>query len=84
MKSTIRKMGNSHGVIIPKPLLMEIGAKANDPVDLRIKKGRLVIEPIKRKPRAEWGEASRKIAEAGDGGLAWPEFANKADEDMKW
>ena len=30
MKTAIRKVGNSHGVIIPKPLLAEIGAKAND------------------------------------------------------
>jgi antitoxin component of MazEF toxin-antitoxin module len=29
VKTTIRKMGNLYGVIIPKPLLGEVGAKAN-------------------------------------------------------
>jgi len=84
MKTAIRKMGNSHGVIIPKLLLAEIGVGPDDPVDMRVRKGRIVIEPIKRKVRAGWAEASKKVAAAGDGGLVWPEFANKGDEDMKW
>jgi len=28
MKSAVRKMGNSHGVIIPKPILEEAGVNA--------------------------------------------------------
>ena len=40
MKTSIRKMGNSHGVIIPKPLLAEIGAKPDDVVDMKVKKGK--------------------------------------------
>ncbi len=46
MKTAIRKVGNSHGVIIPKPLLAEIGAKANDRVDMKVEGGRIVIAPI--------------------------------------
>jgi antitoxin MazE len=84
MKSTIRKMGNSHGVIIPKPLLEEIGAKANDQVDVRVSKGTIVIVPAKRHPREGWAEDSKALAEAGEGGLVWPEFANDGDKDLKW
>ncbi len=84
MKSAIRKMGNSHGVIIPKPLLEEIGAKANDEVDIKVKKGKLVIEPRKKKLREGWAEDSKAIAAAGDGGLVWPEFGNDGDKDLKW
>jgi len=84
MKSAIRKMGNSHGVIIPKPLLEEIGAKANDPVDVRVKKGKLVISPAKRDPRSGWAEASKRLRDAGEAGLVWPEFANQGDKDLKW
>ena len=51
MKSAIRKMGNSHGVIIPKPLLAEIGAKAGDRVEVKVEKGKVVIAPIKSHPR---------------------------------
>jgi antitoxin MazE len=84
MKTAIRKMGNSHGVIIPKPLLEEIGAKANDQVELKVSKGKIVIAPVPPHPRAGWAEASRRLRKAGDAGLAWPEFANKGDRDLKW
>jgi antitoxin MazE len=84
MKTAIRKMGNSHGVIIPKPLLAEIGAKANDQVDIKVKKGKLVITPLQTHPRAGWAEASKRLRDAGEGGLVWPEFANEGDKDLKW
>ena len=85
MKSQIRKMGNSHGIIIPKPLLDEIGVKAGDPVELKInKKGRLVIAPIREKPRAGWAKDSRALAEAGEGGTAWPESAAPAGKGPAW
>ena len=84
MKSAIRKMGNSHGVIIPKPLLEEIGAKANDPVDVKVKKGKIIISPAPHHPRAGWAEDAKRLAAAGEGGLVWPEFPNDGDKDLKW
>jgi antitoxin MazE len=84
MKSAIRKMGNSHGVIIPKPLLAEIGAKAGDEVDLAVKNGKIVIAPPRKAPRCGWAADSKRLAEAGEGDLAWPEFGNDGDQDMKW
>jgi antitoxin MazE len=83
MKSSIRKMGNSHGVIIPKPMLTEIGAKANDAVDVKVSNGKIVIAPIQRDVRAGWAEDSRRLRDAGEGGLIWPEFPNKGDVDWK-
>jgi antitoxin MazE len=84
MKTPIRKMGNSHGVIIPKPLLEEIGAKPNDQVELKVSKGRIVIAPVSSHPRAGWADASKRLRKVDDAGLAWPEFANKGDKDLKW
>jgi len=84
MKSAIRRMGNSQGVIIPKPLLEEIGAKVNDAVEVKVKKGKLVITPTKQHPREGWAEASKRLRDAGESGLVWPEFANDGDKDLKW
>ncbi|OWJ61374.1 AbrB/MazE/SpoVT family DNA-binding domain-containing protein [Inquilinus limosus] len=84
MRSTLRKMGNSSGVIIPKPLLTEIGAKAGDDVELRVEEGRLIIVPSRETPRAGWAEDARRIAEAGDDSLAWPEFGNADDDKLEW
>ncbi len=84
MKTAIRKLGNSHGVIIPKPLLAEIGAKVNDRVDMKVEDGKIVVTPLRRRPRQGWAEDSKALAAAGEGGLVWPEFANKGDEKLKW
>jgi antitoxin MazE len=84
MKSAIRKMGNSQGVIIPKPLLAEIGAKPGDQVDMKVKGGKIVLELPRKKARAGWAEDSKKLAAAGEGGLAWPEFASDGDKDLEW
>jgi antitoxin MazE len=84
MKTAIRKVGNSHAVIIPKPLLAEIGAKAADRVDMTVQGGKIVIAPIKKRPREGWAEDSKALAAAGNDRLAWPEFGNEGDEDLQW
>jgi antitoxin MazE len=84
MKTAIRRMGNSQGVIIPKPLLAEIGAKLGDKVDMRVERGKVVMVRAKRKPRDGWADASRALAAAGEGGLVWPEFGNAGDKDWTW
>jgi antitoxin MazE len=84
MRATVRKMGNSSGVIIPKPILAQIGVAAGDDLDLSINDGRIVLVPAKRYPRAGWAEAAKRIAEAGDDALVWPEFGNAGDADLKW
>jgi antitoxin MazE len=81
MKSQVRKMGNSQGVIIPKPLLDEIGLTAGDPVDLKInKKGRLVMIPNRAAVRAGWAHDSKALAEAGETGR----LDSAAPERRKW
>ncbi|HZU89007.1 MAG TPA: AbrB/MazE/SpoVT family DNA-binding domain-containing protein [Stellaceae bacterium] len=84
MRAALRKLGNSSGVIIPKSILAEAGIGIGDMVDITLEDDRIVMAPIKRRPRAGWAEASREIAEAGDGALVWPEFSNAEDEDLVW
>jgi antitoxin MazE len=84
MRVALRKMGNSSGVIIPKPFLAEIGARSGEDLDISIEDGRIVIAAVAHRPREGWAEASRSVAEAGDDALAWPEFGNADDETMTW
>jgi antitoxin MazE len=84
MRATLRKLGNSSGVIIPKPLLGEIGVEVGDVFDVNLEEGRIVLAPVSRRPRAGWAEASLKIAKAGDDALVWPEFSNADDADLVW
>lgn len=47
MKASIIKIGNSRGIRIPKALLEE--ARFDDVVDISLKKGSIVISPLKSK-----------------------------------
>lgn len=80
--TTLRRLGNSHGVIIPKPLLAQIGL--TDRAEMRVEAGAIVLRPIKRLPRVGWAEASLAIGSDENEGLAWPEFANEGDGDLRW
>ncbi len=82
MITTLRKLGNSHGVIIPKPLLAQVGLTGE--AEMKVENGAIVLRPAKRTPREGWAEASRAIAADSDNGLAWPEFANEDDRALRW
>jgi antitoxin MazE len=74
VKSQVRKVGNSHGVIIPKPLLDEIGIADGDVVNLKVnKKGRIVLSPVRTEVRTGWAADSKALAQAGEAGRAWPD-----------
>ncbi|MGH7097791.1 MAG: AbrB/MazE/SpoVT family DNA-binding domain-containing protein [Stellaceae bacterium] len=84
MRTALRKLGNSSGVIIPKSMLAEVGIDSGDAVDITLEDGRIVMVPVKRRPREGWAEASHEIAEAGDDTLVWPEFGNADYDDLVW
>jgi antitoxin MazE len=52
--------------------------------EIAFDKGAIVLRKPSRDPRQVWAEASRKLADAGDDKLAWPEFGNQNDEELKW
>ena len=83
MKTVIRKMGNSQGVLIPHPFLAQIGVETGE-VDIKIENDAIVIRKLAKKPRAGWAESSKKIAAASDDELVMPEFANKEDKELAW
>lgn len=83
MRTAIRKIGNSQGVLIPKPMLVETGLVAD--VDISVENGAIVLRPIRdHQPRAGWADAAREIAAQGDDAPVWPEFANTEDADLTW
>jgi antitoxin MazE len=84
MRAPIRKLGNSSGVIIPKPILAQMGLEAGDDLDLSLEKNRIVLAPVKQNPRAGWAEAAKRLAEEGDDAPVWPEFGNAGDQELKW
>lgn len=82
MRAAIRKMGNSQGVIIPKPVLAQVGLV--DEAVMTVEHDAVVLRPVRRLPREGWAHASQRVAADGDDALAWPEFANADDAQLKW
>lgn len=86
METSLRKMGNSTGIIVPKAMLDELGLSSGSKVDLRVVDGKFVGEPIKRKVREGWEEDAREIAALGMTAeeREWVEFEDPIDGDWTW
>jgi antitoxin MazE len=84
MRASLRKIGNSSGIILPKAILAQLGVEAGDDLDLSLDDGRIVLVPAKLHPRAGWADAAKRLAEAGGDAMVWPEFGNADDADLKW
>lgn len=82
MEVAIRKMGNSQGVLIPKPILAQVGLEGT--ADLQVRDGVIEIRPVRRNPREGWADDARRIAEQSDDALVWPALANDGDDELVW
>jgi len=82
MEVAIRKMGNSQGVLIPKPILAQVGLEGT--ADLQVRDGVIEIRAIRRNPREGWADDARRLAAQGDDVLIWPEVSNEGDDKMVW
>ena len=82
MEVAIRKMGNSQGVLIPKPLLAQLGLEGT--ADLQVRDGVIEIRPLKRNPREGWEQDAQRVAAEGADALVWPELANEGDAQLVW
>ncbi|MCJ7735944.1 MAG: AbrB/MazE/SpoVT family DNA-binding domain-containing protein [Anaerolineae bacterium] len=63
IKSRIIKIGNSHGVRIPKLLLEQ--SDLGEEVELVLEDGQIIVRPSRR-ARHGWAEAFQTMAERGD------------------
>jgi antitoxin MazE len=82
MRSSLQRIGNSQGVIIPKPLLSQVGL--TDDVDMSVEDDAIVLRRPSGHPRQGWAEASKAIADAGDDLPEWREFGNAGDRELVW
>ena len=81
MKTTVRKIGNSRGVLIPAALLS--ACHIENEIELRIEEGRLVMEPV-RAPRAGWFDNFAASKENAGALHDWPDVLAGDDKDWAW
>jgi len=67
VKTNIVKIGNSHGIRIPKLLLEQIGLMGQ--VEVEAQSHQLVVRPILKTTREGWAEKFQEMAARGDDAL---------------
>jgi antitoxin MazE len=82
MLITIRRLGNSQGILIPKPLLQQVGL--SDRAEMIVEGNTLVLRRPKPGPRHDWAEWAKDLEAGGDDAPVWPDFANEEDSELRW
>ncbi|TAM55424.1 MAG: AbrB/MazE/SpoVT family DNA-binding domain-containing protein [Paraburkholderia sp.] len=82
MRTAIRRIGNSQGVLIPKPILAQLGLE--DEVEMEVEDDVIILRRPQKKAREGWADASKAVAEAGDDALVMGEFGNADDAEIAW
>lgn len=79
MKTRIVKMGNSHGIRIPKLLLEQLGL--TDQVEVEVQSDQLVIRPALKQTRQGWEAQFQEMAARGDDQLLDAELVTSSQWD---
>ena len=86
MQTSLRKMGNSTGMILPKAILDELGLASGAKIDLRVEGGEVIAKPVKRIVREGWEESAKIIGALGlsEEDQAWLDMPSDFDEEWEW
>jgi antitoxin MazE len=81
IKTRLVKIGNSHGVRIPKLVLDQLHLSTD--VELEVQDDHLIVRPSTH-PRADWADQFRQMAERGDDRLLDPDVTLTEWEASEW
>ena len=86
MATSIRKIGNSQGVILPKPALQALGVAEGGAVEFVYEPGRISIVPARKKVREGWAEDFAALAAEGlsEEDREWLEADLTSETDDAW
>ena len=79
---SIRQIGNSQGIVIPKAILEQIGLTKS--AEMTIEGDTLILRKPQKPVRAGWADEAQKIALNGEDILVLGEFTNDDDEGLSW
>lgn len=82
MKTSVVSIGNSKGIRIPKVVLKELHIE--NEVDLSLEDNKLVIRPLKARPREGWDDAFKLMHQRGEDNLIVDETIDSQLEDWEW
>lgn len=84
MEIAIRTIGNSKGVVLPKPLLAQAGLEGQATASVKVENGTIVLSKPAKAVRAGWSDAAAALAAKGGDVLVMGEFGNAEDSELTW
>ena len=84
MEITIRTIGNSKGVVLPKTLLAQAGLDGATTATVALEDGSIVLRKPAKAAREGWGQAAAAVAASGGEALLMGEFGNIDDAELAW
>jgi antitoxin MazE len=81
IKTRLVKIGNSHGIRIPKLVLDQLNLSAD--VELEVQADHLIVRPSTH-PRADWADQFRQMAERADDRLLDSDLVLTEWEATEW
>lgn len=84
MEIAIRNIGNSKGVVLPKPLLAQAGLEDQTTAHITVENGHIILSKPAKAVRTGWSEAAAVVAAKGDDALLMGEFGNADDAELSW
>lgn len=79
---SIRQIGNSQGIVIPKAILEQIGLTTS--AEMAIQGDTLILRKPQKSVRAGWADEAQRIAQKNEDTLVLGEFTNDDDEGLNW
>jgi antitoxin MazE len=79
---SIRPIGNSQGIVIPKAILEQIGLTKS--AEMAVEGDTLILRKPQKSVRAGWANEAQKIALQNEDILVLGDFTNDEDEDLTW
>jgi antitoxin MazE len=84
MNTTIRDIGNSKGIILPKSILTQCDIESE--VSIEVKNHHIIIKAATPAPKRKgWDKAFKEMAKNGDDALVMPDvFNDENTDDWTW
>jgi len=78
----VRRIGNSLGIVIPRPVLAQVGL--SEQAELTVERGAIVLRKPRKAAREGWSQAAKSVADRHEDELILGEFGNAADLEIDW
>lgn len=82
LQVSIRAIGNSKGVVIPKIILEQSGIQ--EIVEMSVDGEKIILSKPKNAVREHWAKDAKRLAKVGEDELVFGDFENEEDGDWVW